>query len=171
MDNLFFRLFPQVPLLVWMPALIAGIICSITITVLLKKNKKKWIVLTWIIAYLYIILYGTILNRECGDTYKINLIPFWSYDNIHNGFIETFYEKLYNIIVFIPYGFLLGLYFRNNRFKWVLSIGLLTSVCIELIQLVTKTGMCETDDVICNTLGCIIGVIVESVFYCTFVNI
>lgn len=36
-------------------------------------------------------------------------------------------------------------------------IGCLTSVIIELLQFITRTGTCETDDVICNTVGCGIG--------------
>ena len=62
-----------------------------------------------------------------------------------------------NVVVFIPYGFLLGCSF--GRMKWwrVFPIGLLTSVIIETIQYVFMRGFADFDDVFHNMLGCMIG--------------
>lgn len=44
-------------------------------------------------------------------------------------------------------------------FRASILIDFITSVTIELLQLITRTGACETDDVICNTVGCGIGAV------------
>lgn len=48
----------------------------------------------------------------------------------------------------------------KNKIWWkVALIGLVFSSFIELSQLVLKRGLCETDDVIHNTVGCVVGYI------------
>ena len=55
--------------------------------------------------------------------------------------------------MFIPIGFLLGI-----KVGWKgIPIAALFSLIIELIQLVTRRGLFEFDDIIHNTLGAVIG--------------
>ncbi|WP_442973665.1 VanZ family protein [Ruminococcus sp. 1001136sp1] len=48
----------------------------------------------------------------------------------------------------------------NNKYRWILCVvsGFLLSVVIESFQYCLCLGRAETDDVICNTLGCMLGV-------------
>lgn len=91
------------------------------------------------------------------DCVSFQLVPFDSIRVIREGFIERLYEKIYNVIFFVPLGCLYALYFRRKVILSSLAAGIATSVGIELLQLVTCTGTCETDDVICNAVGCLIG--------------
>lgn len=52
----------------------------------------------------------------------------------------------------------------------VLFAGILLSVGIEALQLYLKRGLCETDDIIHNTLGCLIGygVILSAKIICNY---
>ena len=59
-----------------------------------------------------------------------------------------------NILMFIPFGFLLG----GKGWKAVL-FGSLLSACIELIQYIAVLGYCEANDVLNNTIGCGLGVL------------
>ncbi len=62
-----------------------------------------------------------------------------------------------NVIVFVPIGLLVGWTIKNMNWKKVFFIGMGISFSIELLQLVFKRGFAEVDDLIHNTLGCMIG--------------
>lgn len=119
---------------------------------------NKWNVMAtiWAAAFVFIIHWITVLGRleNVGESYRYNLMPLWSIDAIKDGYVETIYEKVYNVILFIPLGLICTGF---KKWQYILLFGLCTSITIELLQFVTRTGMCETDDVICNAAGCIIG--------------
>ena len=71
--------------------------------------------------------------------------------------MEMFGEIILYVLLFVPIGFLAGCGLERMTFKKVLFLGGGLSVVIELLQFVFKKGFCETDDVIHNVLGCIIG--------------
>lgn len=160
--SLFFSLFHT-----GIPWAVIGITVLIAIfaSACLYYKSCKHVLVPWIIAILFLMVYTAVLRRTSQSEYSIHLLPFWSIQAIRDGYIETFYEKIYNVIFFIPYGFLLGAYphplpkGKGEQFCRVILIGFLTSVTIELLQLITRTGTCETDDVICNTVGCGIGAV------------
>jgi len=87
----------------------------------------------------------------------VELTPFWSYEAIRNGAYAMLPETVMNMIVFIPIGLMVALAFKQVVWKTVLMVGVGLSVSIELLQLLSKKGCCETDDVIHNTIGCAIG--------------
>ena len=62
-----------------------------------------------------------------------------------------------NILLFIPLGFLLG----DKGWKAVL-FGFLLSASIEFIQYIAVLGYCEADDVLNNTIGCGLGILLRS---------
>ena len=62
-----------------------------------------------------------------------------------------------NILLFIPFGYLLPSLFPRLRWWQVILLGLVFSLCIELLQLITKLGYADVDDLINNTLGAAIG--------------
>ncbi len=63
-----------------------------------------------------------------------------------------------NVIVFIPVGMMLGSLLRvKGSCLIVLLIGCSISVTIETLQFCFMKGFSEVDDVMHNTLGCLIG--------------
>lgn len=107
--------------------------------------------------YIFILLGTTVLFRETRTEIQFEISPFWSY-----SIPDLLIENVMNILAFIPVGFLLGL--ANKNLKWgVMIVGICLSVTIEVLQLVLKKGLCEIDDVIHNTLGCLIGLCMLSV--------
>ena len=94
-------------------------------------------------------------------------MPFWSYwDYGENSyFMEMFGENILNVLLFMPIGFLAGCGLRGMTFKKALFLGGGLSVFIELLQFVFKKGFCETDDVIHNVLGCLIGYGLSNVIF------
>ena len=66
-----------------------------------------------------------------------------------------------NVVLFIPYGIILPYLFRRMRELWkVMVAGVVTVVCVELLQIATLRGSCDVDDLILNMMGILIGYIV-----------
>ena len=105
-------------------------------------------------AYILFILMETIIGRKTGVG-RVELVPFWSYSHP-----ELRMEIVLNYILFIPLGFLLYLCFGKKWGLKVVLIGFLLSVSIEIVQLVFRIGLFEFDDIIGNTIGCLIGAVV-----------
>lgn len=96
---------------------------------------------------------------------KPQLVPFKTiieYLGYVHAIRDWFFKNLAcNIIMFIPYGFMLP-YIWQEKARPVIKVfvsGILLSVCIEAFQYITALGQCDIDDVILNTLGIVIGVL------------
>ena len=107
-----------------------------------------------LVAYVVFILFETVIGRKTGVG-RVELVPFWSYSHP-----ELRMEIVLNYILFIPLGFLLYLCSGEKYGLRVVIAGLLLSVSIELIQLLFNIGLFEFDDMIGNTVGCLIGAVV-----------
>ena len=95
-----------------------------------------------------------------------NFIPFYTIGTYINRLIEhtintdiVIINLSVNLILFAPMGVFLPILFRDkiNRFwKFLFSI-LITTILVEVIQVLTMMGTTDIDDVILNTLGaCIV---------------
>lgn len=106
-------------------------------------------------AYCLFIIYYTIISRESG-TSRADLRLFWSYREMFTGnpnWEKDVIQNLQNIAFFIPFGLLIPL--RN--WKAVVITAIVFSTVIEIAQYFGGYGLAELDDVICNTLGAMIG--------------
>ena len=73
--------------------------------------------------------------------------------------------------MFVPLGVISPLIFVKCRKFWVTYfVGFLSTVFLELIQLVTGRGIFELDDIFNNTLGCIIGYGIVMIFILGFID-
>lgn len=142
----------------------------------LKKKKRLVYLLFFTIFYVYIMKvldytifqFQTILflkhfvpnlmlqGQGAGET--MNLIPLATLT------LEDVKTSLLNILMMMPFGF--GLPFITNfRFKRAVSAGLLLSITIELLQLITgftantTFRVADINDIIFNTIGVAIGYI------------
>lgn len=71
----------------------------------------------------------------------------------------------------VPLGFFLPLLFTKCKKFWVTYLsGFLFTLILELIQLITQRGIFELDDILNNTLGCIIGYGIVMIFILYFVD-
>lgn len=105
-------------------------------------------------AYVVFVLIETAIGRKVGVG-RAELVPFWSYSHP-----ELRMEIVLNYILFIPLGCLLHLCFGEKFGLRVVLIGFLLSASIEIVQLVFRIGLFEFDDMIGNTIGCLIGAVV-----------
>lgn len=132
------------------------------------KGKGLWTVFFGLYCALMLWLLfdraGYIEGIPYEDQLKMNLLPFQTIRLFlrllnHPVFRKDAVINLFgNIIMFIPLGFLLPKIFpRLNKFhKVLLTAGIIITV-VELTQLLTLLGSCDTDDLILNVLGATIG--------------
>jgi glycopeptide antibiotics resistance protein len=126
-----------------------------------RITKAQSIALILLTTYLFLVFASTVFSRTPDDYYSYELIPFWSYRAIGQGSIGLLWEDIFNILMLLPMGILMPIFLKENRgkqaFGRVVLMGFLLSLTIEILQLVTKRGMFEFDDLFHNTLGVAIG--------------
>jgi glycopeptide antibiotics resistance protein len=105
-------------------------------------------------------------HRYVGDGFVYNLVPFQTikrYIVHHDHFnFEIWFKNLFgNIVLFIPIGIFLPL--LNTKYRRVSALIAATIILIavvELIQLLSRVGSFDIDDIILNTLGALLGLMV-----------
>lgn len=107
------------------------------------------------LLYAICILYITILSRTPALAHTVRPIPFWSFLDWFKGNWSRGGSIALNIILFVPFGYLLAGIWRKKRVSILICLGF--SVLIEVIQFITYRGFFDVDDVIANTLGGVIG--------------
>ena len=108
------------------------------------------------------ILWKTILSRQSSGIHQTEMRLMWGLQEMIAGNPNWKQYALYwieNVLLFIPFGFL----FPKNDYRVVLLSGFLMSICIETVQYFGCLGLCELDDVICNTLGSLAGFLLAMV--------
>ena len=142
------------------------------------RTGFKWSSVLLLIEYIFLLFCSTVIFRPTGETRQYDFHPFWSYSRP-----DLFVENLMNVIVFIPIGMILGSLLRgkgswSRNGSWLMVEGSSTSeatksmtwlmvaiigcgisVTIEALQFFLHRGFSEVDDVMHNTLGCILGYI------------
>lgn len=132
-----------------------------------KKIRKAGLVvfILYLCSLTYFLFFADWYDHAPGAhwEYHYNFIPFQEIVRfLKFGYclspMSIFLNLFGNIIGFLPFGFFLPVISRKNRkMRKVVLAGAVSSACIEFIQLVTKTGVCDIDDIILNTLGTFLG--------------
>ena len=122
-----------------------------------------------LISTIILILFFTFIVRENLEIRHVGsrgvcLTPFMEWKSLFSASNHWFYfwQIFLNIILFIPFGFILStnlyLYHRpRHLFLPILLSGLFVSIIVELLQYLTSRGYSEIDDVINNSMGAMLG--------------
>lgn len=135
---------------------------------LLKKHLGKY--LWWrlvlgaaLLLCLGAVLYTTVWNRGLSGEYRVYLQPLASYGLMReSGNREILRSNFMNVLLFYPAG-LVGASLLPGKWPvWcrvVLTFVMLTllSIGIEAVQYAYRLGQVETDDVLHNALGALLG--------------
>ena len=127
------------------------------------KRKRKFGVSVLFLIYLallvWIILFKLQFNINDLDTVRsINLIPFYYDKEIGTAFHLK--EVLENLLIFVPMGIYLQMLLPKCRFHGKLIIIAGTSLLLEGAQYVLAIGRSDITDVLTNTVGGLLGLIV-----------
>ena len=93
----------------------------------------------------------------------LNLIEFYKIEYMLNELYKALVLDMLNLIIFIPFGILLSHLIKDRRTIKVLAISFIFSLIIELFQLITIIGAFMLNDLILNTLGGLIGVVIYKI--------
>lgn len=140
---------------------------------LLKKSPSKRVAGCVSTVYVAAVIYLAFISREPMPIHHYSINPLGAarrglefgggvIQGIFSGTVKiTNWAELLNIILnillFVPFGYLLPSLFPRLRWWHVILLGLAFSLCIELLQLLTRLGYADVDDLINNTLGAAIG--------------
>ena len=120
---------------------------------------------------IYFLFFSDVFGRTVTyDDYRYNLKPFAEITRYFTKVKEKDYflfiiNIIGNVALFIPFGFLFPFVSEKRNFKRsinffvTLLVTVLFIVLIEGIQLVTKVGVFDVDDIIMNTIGSVTGYI------------
>lgn len=134
--------------------IVCGIIILLSITSTNGKVFVKNAAWCLLIGYLFITVCATILFRETAETMRYSFYPFMRYTQLYDKLLA---QLLLNMAMFVPIGYLIGVAIKEMNTTKIFATGCLLSLTIEIIQLFSKRGVFNIDDIIHNTLGCAIG--------------
>ena len=125
---------------------------------------------SFILFIIYLLhVYGSTVFSRLPSKRICKLEVFWSWKEILNSMnttypkYELFLENILNVIMLLPLGIFLSLvYGKKIDWKIGLLIGISISFSIELLQLVLCRGLFEFDDIIHNSLGFLIGILISN---------
>ena len=124
-----------------------------------QLSKGRVALMAIFLCYLIVVLGATLGRGAHYDRQEIDFRPFRAYWEAWNNFsLVEWRNIILNICMFIPLGFLLPLMGNIFQNGWMTYLtGFLFSLFIEGVQLIAKRGIVEVDDLINNTVGCMIG--------------
>lgn len=106
----------------------------------------------------------TLLGRqdEIRHVYSVYLVPFHSFISQKKLYGHLWFstDARDNVIMFVVFGVLYCYFQKKTRLFWAFICCLLTSLCIETMQFLLKTGTVDIDDVLMNALGGLVGILV-----------
>ena len=112
-----------------------------------------FLLLTWIIVFKMELSMSNLVAER-----SINFIPFKE-SAIVNGRI-SFSEIINNAIVFIPVGVFTAMLADNLKFIKMAAVPFGISLFYEITQYIFAVGACDITDLINNTLGGIVGILI-----------
>ena len=140
-----------------------------------KKQEKKVRTLGKVLFVLYIgfLIYFLFLSDWYGregvmDEYRYNLELFKEIRRFivyreQLGAFAVFSNLFGNILIFVPFGFFIAMASSSRSFFKALFNSLGLSLCVEIVQLFTRVGSFDVDDILLNTIGGVLGYILFAI--------
>lgn len=124
-----------------------------------KPSKGQLAAALLLLCYLGGLAAVTLMRMNSGIRMDIQTRPFLALMEAWGAFtLQVWLNPLLNIAMFVPLGVLLPLAVRLfRRWYWMLAAGAGVSFVIEALQYLLKRGQADVDDLICNTLGAMLG--------------
>lgn len=130
----------------------------------MRKILSRGLLSIYLVILIWLVLFKLKFNITPVLNYhhrSLNLIPFAA-PSIVNGAVN-YGEMILNCIFFIPFGLLLNVNFKKTGFLPKLIFILAISLTAELIQYIFAIGATDITDIILNTFGGFLGLILYDV--------
>lgn len=149
-----------------------ALVFIIGMLILLRHSKQYTAPIA--VLYLLAVIYLAFLMREPAPLYSYSLKPFAAarkgiefggdvITGLFSGNVKitnwgSLKGIILNILLFVPFGVLMPMTWKRRWTWWkIMLLGLAMSFCIEVIQLITRLGYADVDDLINNTVGAGLG--------------
>lgn len=129
---------------------------AVVLVIICGVQEKRRYSIVFLLVYLIIILFLTLISRivKPQAIREVNIDILWSYRKWER--VEVRCQVLQNVFLFIPYGALL----KVNKIKYPVALAFATTVLIEVLQFILALGYAELADIVHNTLGAGLGIII-----------
>lgn len=129
----------------------------LTLAILEQRGHPHRYAISFTVLWLGLVYTSTVLSRGISYERGWALMPLWSYGQWLQGndVFQTYI--VLNILMLLPVGVSLSSFCPTRR---TVLLGFLFSCFIECSQLLTGRGLFEIDDILHNTLGVYLGVLV-----------
>jgi glycopeptide antibiotics resistance protein len=130
----------------------------------MEKSFAKILMVLYLIILIWLVLFKLNFNilAVFNEPHRnLNLIPFAA-PKMVNGSI-SYSEMIWNSLFFLPFGLLMSVNFKKVSFLSKLIVIVFFSLSAELIQYVFAIGATDITDVITNTFGGFLGLILYAV--------
>ena len=135
------------------------------------EKKIRGVAISTFVLYIIVLLWITIFkcNIESSAHSASN---FWGHMTIGERFayaLSNFnlndggWQMDLNVLIFVPHGMIFPFFAKRNIAFTTVITALLSTLTIECLQVITAFGFFTYSDLICNTLGAVIGVIIFAI--------
>ena len=147
-------------------AFVAGVIFAVHLFKTDRISRAQRNIMIILLLYMLVVLYLTVIGRYSHEEPNVRLELFYSYKNYFStGDKYELCGIIINILMFIPFGFLVAELFRNKKPLLIgLFAGIVLTLTIEILQYLTHTGTFEIDDILHNTVGSLFGVVIWTMY-------
>ena len=157
------NLFQKVMNNIW-PMLVVFIVAIALIRFFYLQTHRERFCLHKELSYLFAIIYIWLLFEiltmtELNSTSGMNLVPFSEILRYKVGTKMFNYNVLGNVLIFLPFGYLVGEYVNPKKIWPILITTLVTSIAIEFVQLQIGRSF-DIDDIILNVVGGLLGYLI-----------
>ncbi|MEO5681183.1 MAG: VanZ family protein [Chitinophagaceae bacterium] len=127
-----------------------------------KPDQLTTILLTiYLAALLWIVVFKLGVRFSYMASRSVNMIPF-SKPSIINGSI-SYSEMIFNAVIFVPLGIYAGALFRQWTFGKSIFVFFFISLLCEALQFTLRVGASDITDIITNTSGGTLGLMLYKV--------
>jgi len=138
------------------------VLVSCRVSYMIKnRDKEKFVFYKELLMLSFIIyilcLFQVVTFQDDVTWASNNFIPFneiFRYSITSRLFIKN---VIGNMLMFLPFGFFISYYLKNEKVWLTLFITVITSLAIELVQLTMIGRVFDVDDIILNVIGGVAG--------------
>lgn len=142
----------------WLCVVLLLVLCVMAIVIFSRKGviriQLRRLLRVMFVEYLILLFCSTIIFREDSTNAGVKYALFKGY---FTGDMRSLMDALLNVAIFIPIGFCSSVFLRFPKWLKILLLSISLSCTIELSQYILSRGCCDTNDVMNNIIGGLIG--------------
>ena len=142
----------------WLYDILLMVLCTVAIWIFsrqkLIRTKLRRLLGVIYVEYLILLMGATVIFRDSTCALGVEFLPFWNYTYVTQ---EVILETVLNIVMFIPVGFCSAVFLKRPVMLKIFLLSMTLSCTIEITQYLLERGFCETNDVMNNTAGGMLG--------------